>query len=87
LTRKELSDYYQGIKEKIKLYLDGLTDEMLSLKPDRCRYTRLALVLGQFRHLYCHTGIINCSTIYQTGKWPRVVGMDADFSKEYDLFE
>ena len=81
LTREELASYFGSVKAKITRYLDALTDEMLYEKPEGCQYTRLALILGQYRHLYSHLGNINCTTIIQTGKWPRVVGMDGDFSR------
>lgn len=81
LTREELVSYFDSVKLKITKYLDSLTDEMLYEKPEGCQYTRLALILGQYRHLYAHIGNINCTTIIQTGKWPRVVGMDGDFTK------
>ena len=58
---------------KINQYLDTLSDEMLYEKPNGCNYTRLALVLGQYRHLNCHLGNINCTTIIETGEWPRVL--------------
>ncbi|MDF2505375.1 hypothetical protein [Clostridium sp.] len=76
LTKEELSNYFDGIKIKINKYLNKLTDDMLYKKPDGCKYTRLALVLGQYRHFMCHIGIINCSTISETGKWPRVNGLE-----------
>lgn len=87
LFREELIQYFNEIKSKINLYLKGLTDDMLSEKPEGCEYTRLALVLGQYRHLMCHIGIINCSTIYETGKWPRVVGLAENYPKDNDYFE
>ena len=82
LTKEVLVSYFEGIKVKINKYLSELTDDMLYEKPQRCECTRLALVLGQYRHLMCHIGIINCSTINETGKWPKVVGLDKNF--EYD---
>ena len=81
LTRDELSNYFESIKNKINQYLDTLSDEMLYEKPNGCNYTRLALVLGQYRHLNCHLGNINCTTIIETGEWPRVVGLDGDLKK------
>ncbi len=86
LTREELIEYFKGIEPTIYSYLDGLTDDMLSEKPEGCRYTRLALVLGQYRHLMCHIGIINCTTINETGKWPKVVGLVADYPKNEDEY-
>ena len=51
-------------------YLDTLTDEMLYEKPEGCRYTRLELVLRQFRHISFHTGMLNGQTALATGQFP-----------------
>lgn len=32
--------------------------------------------MGQMRHFYCHLSNINATTIIETNKWPRVVGMN-----------
>lgn len=81
LTREELFKYFKGIRLKINRYLQTLTDGMLSQKPEKCPYTRLALLLGGFRHLYCHMGNINATTMMNTGRWPRVVGLNGDLTK------
>lgn len=81
LTQNELLKYYDSIHLKVMSYLDALTDEMLSEKPDGCNCTRLALILGQYRHVCYHMGNINATTMILTGKWPRVVGLDGDLSK------
>lgn len=75
LSQGELLRYLDGIKKKTLDYLDGLTDEMLYENPEGCKSNRLSLILGAVRHLYAHLGNINCTTILETGKWPRVVGM------------
>ena len=75
LSRETLLSYLDDIKKKTLHYLDGLTDEMLYENPKNCEYNRLSLMLGAFRHLYAHLGNINCTTILETGKWPRVTGM------------
>ncbi len=80
LSREELAAYYHQIRQKIQQYLNGLTDDMLYEKPEGCKHTRMALILGQYRHLYCHIGNINCTTILRTGKWPRVVGLEGDLT-------
>lgn len=82
LTKEELISYYNLIKEKIMRYMESLNDNMLSEKPEGCKYSRLALILGQYRHLNCHLGNINCTTIIQTDKWPKVVGLDGNLTKE-----
>ena len=43
---------------------------MLYEKPQNCRYTRLELVLRQYRHLSFHTGMLNGQTAVNTGKFP-----------------
>lgn len=84
LTKEDLIKYLNDIKIKINKYLNELTDDMLYEKPEKCEYTRLALVLGQYRHFMCHIGIINSSTISETGKWPRVNGLlNKDAGNEY----
>ena len=85
LSRGELILYFESIKVKIFDYLENLTDDQLSDYPSNCSYTRMALILGQFRHLYAHLGNINATTVIATGEWPRVVGLDGDLSDS--LFE
>lgn len=75
LSRDELLSYFENIKLKILDYLDNLTDEDLYTKPNGCKYIRLECMIGQMRHFYSHMGNINATTIIETNKWPRVVGM------------
>lgn len=82
LTKADLLLYFETVQAKITSYLAALTDEALCEKPEGCKYTRMALILGSYRHTCCHIGNINATTIIETGKWPRVVGMDGDFTKE-----
>ena len=56
LSDEQLLDYLDKIEKKTLDYLDSLTDEMLSEKPKRCPYTRMELVLRQYRHLSFHIG-------------------------------
>lgn len=87
LSREQLEEYLNVIEQKILTYLDALTDEQLSQKPEGSEYTRLTLILVQFKHLYAHLGMINCNTIQATGRWPRVIAEDSVFSKENELYE
>ena len=80
LSREELISYFDSIKAKVFQYIESLNDDMLSANPDGCNYSRLALVLGQYRHMYAHIGNINATTIIETGQWPRVVGLDGELS-------
>ncbi len=76
----ELMVYYESVKVRVIGYLSEFTDGMLPENPEGCQYSRLALILGQYRHLYAHLGNINAAKMVQTGEWTRVVGMDSDFS-------
>ena len=70
LTDEQLLDYLDTIEKKTLDYLDSLTDEMLYEKPENCIYTRMELVLRQFRHLSLHTGMLNGQTAVNTGQFP-----------------
>ena len=69
-SNEKLLDYLCAVKNKTLQYIDDLSDEMLHKKPENCPYTRLELVLRQFRHISLHTGMINGLTIEKTGKFP-----------------
>ena len=70
LSDEELLDYLDSIEKKTLDYLDTLTDRMLYEKPAKCKYTRLELVLRQYRHLSFHTGMLNGQTALSIGKFP-----------------
>ena len=70
LSDEELLGYLDRVEQKTYAYLDALTDEMLAEKPAGCRYTRLELVLRQFRHISFHTGMLNGQTVLATGRFP-----------------
>lgn len=76
LSREELLEYFELVKAKILDYLDRLNDENLYEKPEGYEHIRLECIMGQMRHFYCHLGNINATTIIETNKWPRVVGMN-----------
>ena len=68
--RQQLLRYLDSVEKKTIEYLDTLTDEMLYEKPEKCRYTRMELVLRQFRHISFHTGMLNGQTAVTTGEFP-----------------
>ena len=70
LSDEQLLAYLEQIIEKTMAYLDSLTDEMLYEKPEKCIYTRMELVLRQYRHLSFHTGMLNGQTAVATGRFP-----------------
>ena len=75
------------IKSKRKLaYLDALTDEMLYEKPENCPFTRMELVLRQYRHLSFHTGMLNGQTAVATGQFPMWVSETDKYVDDGILF-
>jgi len=70
LSDEDLLAYLDHVEKKTFDYLDSLTDDMLYQKPDKCPYTRMELVLRQYRHLSFHTGMLNGQTAVATGKFP-----------------
>lgn len=87
LTKKELEIYFSEIENKIIEYLNQLDDNMLAEKPENCSFTRLELILGQYRHLMYQVGIINTATTFKTNKKPKIIGMMANFPDEDHYFE
>ncbi len=70
LSDAELLEYLERVKQKTFGYLDELTDSELCERPENCGFTRMDLVLIQFRHLSIHTGMLNGQTIERTGTFP-----------------
>ena len=70
LSDKQLLEYLDKVEKKTLAYLDALTDEMLYEKPENCPFTRMELVLRQYRHLSFHTGMLNGQTAVATGQFP-----------------
>jgi hypothetical protein len=79
LSDRELLEYLDGIEQKTYDYLDSLTDEDLKEKPEGCRYTRMELILRQFRHISFHTGMLNGQTILEKGEFPMWVSETAKY--------
>ena len=86
LTDQQLLDYLDAVEKKTMDYLDTLTDEMLCEKPEVCRYTRLELVLRQFRHISFHTGMLNGQTALATGQFPMWVSETEKYVDDGILF-
>ncbi len=64
-----------------------LEEKQLLEKPQGCEYTRFTLILAQFRHLHTHMGMLMGFLIADTGKWPRVLGLEGDLPEgEYERF-
>lgn len=86
LSRTEIDSYLLIVSNKILSYLSSLSDEALVVNPAGCGYSRYHLILAQHRHLDMHIGMMMGFIISDTGKWPRVMGLQSDFSEEQTLF-
>ena len=86
LSDEELLSYLDRIEAKTMDYLDSLTDDMLYEKPEKCIYTRMELVLRQYRHLSFHTGMLNAQTALTTGKFPMWVSEAESYVDDGILF-
>jgi len=86
LSDEKLLDYLHHIEKKTYEYLDSLTDVMLYEKPEQCRYTRMELILRQFRHLSFHTGMLNGQTAISTGQFPMWVSEAAKYVDDGEFF-
>ncbi len=75
LGKEELQNYFNSIKEKISSYLFSLQEEELGGNPENCTFSRLSLILGQYRHLSYHIGLIHCFIRDETGNWPTFMGL------------
>lgn len=66
----ELLDLLDLVKRKTFRYLDQLSDSALYECPPDCPFTRLELILMQFRHISVHIGMLHGLTVEKTGKFP-----------------
>lgn len=76
ITRSEIEAYLGGVETKIRKYTRALTPGKLLEQPENCRHSRFRLILGQFRHLHTHLGMLMGWIVEDTGKWPETVGME-----------
>ena len=87
LSDMELLEYLENVKQKTFGYLDALTDKELYECPADCVFTRMDLVLMQFRHLNILVGMLNGQTIERTGKVPVTVGPNSADKLKNGLYE
>ncbi|MGN0634021.1 MAG: DinB family protein [Oscillospiraceae bacterium] len=87
LSDEQLLQYLYEVRDKTLNYIDTLNDEMLYENPENCDYTRLELILMQFRHISFHTGLINGQTIEITGKFPAYVGPNTLYRLNNGLYD
>ena len=86
LSDEDLLAYLDAVEKKTLDYLDSLTDEQLYECPPGCRYTRMELVLRQFRHISFHTGMLNGQTALATGKFPMWVSETSKYVDDGEFF-
>ena len=77
ICREKLLAYFEYVKSKIEKYFDQLTGDQLLQKPEGCEYTRLELILGQFRHQMWHVGLSSAITFENKNVWNKFSGMNA----------
>lgn len=75
LSKKELREYYAMVRGKITEFLRSLEDSALAEAPDGCPFTRIELILGQFRHAMYHVGLIHGCLRTETGHSPDFLGL------------
>ena len=75
LTKDELLEYYLKIKSKLQSYLSTLTVTDLSVSPEGCTFSKLELLLGQFKHIMFHIGMIHGCILMETGEIPNYLGL------------
>ena len=76
ISREQLTAYLEHVKSKIGRYFETLTADMLLEKPEGCEYTRLELILGQFRHLMWHVGVSSAITFNAKHEWNEFTGLN-----------
>ena len=77
IEREKLLAYLDYVEEKINLYFETLTADELVQKPKGCDYSRLELILAQFRHLMWHVGLTSAITFSTKGEWNHFTGLSA----------
>ena len=75
ISREKLLAYFEYVKSKIEKYFDQLTGDQLLQKPEGCEYTRLELILGQFRHQMWHVGLFSAITFEGKKIWNEFTGL------------
>ena len=87
LSRDDINLYLKTIKEKVMDYLAGLEESTLLYRPAACEYTKFTLILAQYRHLHTHLGMLMGFIVAETGKWPRVLGLEGEFPEgDFDKY-
>lgn len=76
IPRQQLLDYLEYVKNKINAYFENLNSDELLEKPEGCEYSRLELILGQFRHIMWHVGLSSAITFDSKKEWNEFTGLN-----------
>ena len=75
ISREQLARYAGYVHDKTMAYIESLTDDMLQeIVPASHPYTRLHLILSQFRHFMYHLGMSEAVTVKAGKPWPDYSG-------------
>jgi uncharacterized damage-inducible protein DinB len=77
ISKKQLREYFAAVKGRIVGYLRSLDDSSLAGAPAGCPFTRIELILGQFRHAMYHVGLIHGCLRSETGHSPDYLGLSS----------
>ena len=77
LSKSELVAYFASIRAKVEQYLETLEDQALREYPKGSRFARLELILGQYRHLMYHIGLLHGCLRSERGQLPEFIGLSA----------
>jgi hypothetical protein len=77
LSKNDIVEYYNNVKDKIKKYINGLDDKILSEKIifNKMEFTKLELILAQLRHIFYHIGYLHCCIKMEKGETPEYIGL------------
>ena len=75
ISKKQLLDYFDYVHAKIDAYFEKLTADQLVEAPEGCDYSRLELILAQFRHLMWHVGLSSGITFSTNHEWNKFTGL------------
>jgi hypothetical protein len=77
LTKGEIKNYYEDVKDKVKEYINTLDDKILEEEIifNELKLTRLELILAQLRHIFFHIGYLHCCIKIEKGETPEYIGL------------
>jgi hypothetical protein len=77
ITKAEIEQYYENVKNKIQKYLNELKDEILENQIifNGMELTKMELILAQLRHIFYHVGYLHCCIKIEKGETPEYIGL------------